>query len=173
MDWIKWIDENWIWVCPVLVALYGIARAIVAATPTPADDEALKHVSKCLRVLAGIFGLNLKQGRKLPALVIIAGITLSPGCKTIEAISKDPAKQYKLAKIAYTETVITLIELKRAGKLSQSEVDSADRVIKLGRTVLRNWEIALIQGNDYPDGMTLIAPVMVELRAFIAAGGLK
>ena len=82
MDLIKWTEENWIWICPFILALYGVARAIVALTPTPRDDEALKQVGKALRIIAGVFGLDLKQGRKLPAIIIIAGIALSPGCST-------------------------------------------------------------------------------------------
>jgi len=173
--WLKWIQENWIWICPVLVALYGVARAIVAATPTPKDDEALKEVNKLVRVLAGIFGLNLKQGitKKLPLLIVVAGLTLSPGCATIEALSKDPAAQYKVSKMAYVETVDILIRLQKAGKLDKDEKAAAIRVVEMGREVLDGWAEALEQGKDYPDGATLMAPVMTQLKDFIIAGERK
>jgi hypothetical protein len=173
MEWLIVLEENWIWICPTLVALYGIARTIVAVTPTPKDDEALNQVSRLLRLIAGLFGLDLKQGRKLTGLIIIAGVALSPGCATIEALSRDPAKQYKLAKIAYSETVIVLIEMKTKGKLDKDETASAGRVIKLGREVLRNWENALIKGEGYPDGAILVSSVVIQLKDFIKAGESK
>ena len=66
MDYVKWIEVNWIWVCPAILALYAVARAIVAVTPTPKDDEALEKVNRLVRLIAKLFGLDLKQGRKLP-----------------------------------------------------------------------------------------------------------
>lgn len=45
-------------------ALYTAARVIVAMTPTPQDDEALKKVGKWLQALRVIVGLDLKQGIK-------------------------------------------------------------------------------------------------------------
>ena len=173
MDLLTWLEENWIWICPFLVVIYSVARAIVAATPTPKDDEALKKVSRLLRLIAGLFGLDLKQGRKLPAIIIIAGITLSPGCATIEAFGKDPAKQYKLSKIAYAESVSILIILKKTGKLDKDETAAANRVITIGREVLRKWEDALINGEDYPDGAALIVNVVIQLKDFIKAGESK
>jgi len=173
MDLITWLEENWIWICPILVALYGVARAIVVATPTPKDDEALKKVSRVVRLIAGLFGLNLKQGRKLPAIIIIAGIALSPGCATIEALGKDPAKQYKLAKIAYSESVTILIAMKKAGKLDKDETEAATRVIKLGRDVLSNWEDQLIKGEKYPSGPGLVMNVVTQLQDFIKTGEYK
>lgn len=173
MDWLKWLEENWIWICPVLVVLYSIARSIVAATPTPKDDKALKEVNKIVRILAGIFGLNMKQGRKIPAIIIVAGVTLAPGCAIVEEISKDPAKQYKVAKIAYAESVATLVLLKKTGKLDEDETIAVGRVIKIGRDVLRNWEDALLNGKDYPEGVALIGPVVTQLRDFIKAGESK
>jgi len=173
MEWLKWLEENWIWVCPFIVALYGVARAIVAATPTPTDDEALKKVSRFIRVLAGIFGLDMKQGRKLPAIIIVAGIALSPGCTTLTSIGKDPAKQYKLSKISYSEAVTVLITMKKAGKLDKAETIAATRVINLGREVLSKWEDALLNGKDYPNGITLIGPVISQLKDFIKIGESK
>ena len=173
MDLINWLEENWIWICPFILALYGVARAIVAATPTPKDDEALKKVSRVLRLIAGLFGLDLKQGRKLPAIIIIAGIALSPGCATIKAFGKDPAKQYKLSKVAYSESVSILVILKKTGKLDKDETAAANRVITIGREVLCKWEDTLIDGDDYPDGMTLIVPVISQLKDFIKAGESK
>lgn len=173
MEWLDWLEENWIWICPILVALYGVARSIVAATPTPKDDEALKSVNRIVRLIAKLFGLDLKQGRKAPMLIVVAGIALTPGCSTIEAIRKDPAKQYKLAKETYVETVTILITLKKAGKLDESEKAAAERVIKLGREVLHAWETALLEGKDYPDGMVLMVPVIAQLNDFIKAGESK
>jgi len=47
----------------LLVCAYGLARAVVILTPTPKDDERLDEVWKVVRVIATIFGLNLKAGR--------------------------------------------------------------------------------------------------------------
>ena len=46
---------------------YVVARIVVALTPTPKDDAAMEEVSIFVRALAGLFGLNLRQGRKAPA----------------------------------------------------------------------------------------------------------
>jgi len=47
----------------ILGALTGIARAIVALTPTSKDDIALGKISKHLNIIAKVFGLDLTQGR--------------------------------------------------------------------------------------------------------------
>ena len=46
----------------IIGGIYIIARVIVVLTPTPKDDEALKHVSRWLKAFRVIFGLDLKQG---------------------------------------------------------------------------------------------------------------
>ena len=48
----------------IIGALYVIARVIVALTPTPQDDEALKKVAKWIKLLTMVTGLNIKQGLK-------------------------------------------------------------------------------------------------------------
>jgi hypothetical protein len=48
--------------CVIVAAVYIIARIIVAVTPTPKDDEALKKVNVLLRTVAKAIGLDLKQG---------------------------------------------------------------------------------------------------------------
>lgn len=42
--------------------LYALARAIVALTPTPKDDEIVNRVGGWLGIVGKIFGLNLGQG---------------------------------------------------------------------------------------------------------------
>jgi len=60
MDWIK---EHPTELLAIAVSLYAAARGIVALTPTPKDDAAMDKVGKLLKIIAKIFGLDLKQGR--------------------------------------------------------------------------------------------------------------
>ncbi|MHC4160440.1 MAG: hypothetical protein ACYSSO_15345 [Planctomycetota bacterium] len=60
----EWLKENAAAIGSILLAAYALARAIVALTPTPKDDEALKKVNVFVRALAKTFGLDLKQGVK-------------------------------------------------------------------------------------------------------------
>ena len=60
-----WIKENIVEIFAILGALYAAARGIVALTKTSDDDEWLeKNIGKPLKAIAGLFGLDLKQGRK-------------------------------------------------------------------------------------------------------------
>lgn len=63
----NWLQANAVNVLAVLGALYAAALAIVKLTPTPRDDEALAKVSPILKALAGLFGLDLKQGAETKA----------------------------------------------------------------------------------------------------------
>jgi hypothetical protein len=50
----------------VIIALYGLVRAIIILTPTKNDDEWLnQNISPIIKKLAALFGLDLKQGRKI------------------------------------------------------------------------------------------------------------
>jgi hypothetical protein len=60
----EWFQENAAAIGSILLAAYALARAIVAITPTPKDDEALKQVNVLVRGIAKTFGLDMKQGRK-------------------------------------------------------------------------------------------------------------
>lgn len=72
----------------VLGLVYGLALVIVKLTPTPRDDAALEKVSVVLRLLAAVFGLDLRQGleskpkppRADLLLVLLAGCLLISGC---------------------------------------------------------------------------------------------
>ena len=62
-----WITEHATDLLAVGGLAYALARAIVALTPTPRDDEALAKVAPLLRGIAALFGLDLKQGRETEA----------------------------------------------------------------------------------------------------------
>ena len=62
MAMLEWIQSNWVNILAVIGGLYAAARAIVALTPTPKDDEALSKVGTALKALAKLMGLDLKQG---------------------------------------------------------------------------------------------------------------
>lgn len=62
----QWIADNGERILAVLGAAYALALVIVKLTPTPKDDAALEKVSGVVRVIAGLFGLDLKQGRVAP-----------------------------------------------------------------------------------------------------------
>lgn len=55
------ITENWEALVAVLVALHGLAIAIVNLTPTPKDDEVLAKVYKVVEGFAGIFTNRAKE----------------------------------------------------------------------------------------------------------------
>jgi len=59
----EWVQGHSTELLGLLVCAYGLARAVVILTPTPKDDERLDEVWKVVRVIATIFGLNLKAGR--------------------------------------------------------------------------------------------------------------
>jgi hypothetical protein len=58
----EWAQEHIVELFAIIGALYTAARGIVALTPTPKDDEALKKVGVLLKVIAKSVGLDLKQG---------------------------------------------------------------------------------------------------------------
>ena len=58
----EWIQNHIVEVFAIVGALYTVARTIVALTPTPKDDEALKKVGILLTTIAKTAGLDLKQG---------------------------------------------------------------------------------------------------------------
>lgn len=51
---VTFLTENWDGIVAVLVAVHGLALAIVNLTPTPADDEVLGKIYKVIEALAGI-----------------------------------------------------------------------------------------------------------------------
>ena len=62
----EWIWAHKIEIFAIIGAAYTTALGIVALTPTSDDDEWLeKNVGKPLKMLARIFGLNIKIGRKV------------------------------------------------------------------------------------------------------------
>lgn len=61
-----WIQDHAVDLLALGGAAYALARIIVALTPTPRDDEALAKVTPLLRGLAGLFGLDITQGRQYP-----------------------------------------------------------------------------------------------------------
>ena len=58
----EWITSHGTQIMAIIMAAYALARAIVIITPTPKDDAAIEQVGAFLKVIAGIFGLDLKQG---------------------------------------------------------------------------------------------------------------
>jgi len=49
----------------IIIAVIILARVVVALTPTKKDDEYLsKNTPKVLKILAIVFGLDLRQGRE-------------------------------------------------------------------------------------------------------------
>lgn len=149
----------------IMGALMGIARVIVAATPTPKDDKALDKVSGVLKGIAKVFGLDLKQGinkTKGITLVIMCSVLFS-GCATIKGIGEDPAKQYQMTALAFTECVNVLASMKRNNALDPQDIKRADESIKLGRDVLKRWNEALKNGRSYP-GVSAMAPIILKLQ---------
>lgn len=61
----NWLEANWINILAVIGGIYGVARTIVALTPTKADDEWLEKNLPILRKLAKLIGLDLNQGKKI------------------------------------------------------------------------------------------------------------
>lgn len=51
----NFIFENWEGIAGVVLALHGLALAVVNLTPTPKDNEALAKAYKWVNVFAGLF----------------------------------------------------------------------------------------------------------------------
>lgn len=62
----EWLKTYYVEIFAIFGGLYTIARIVVAATPTPKDNEALAEVGKILRIIAKIVGLDLTQGITKP-----------------------------------------------------------------------------------------------------------
>ncbi len=58
----EWVQQNIVSIFAIVGGIYTVARTVVALTPTPKDDEALKKVGVLLKVIAKTAGLDLKQG---------------------------------------------------------------------------------------------------------------
>ena len=61
----EWIQANIVGLFAIVGAAYTVARAVVALTPTPKDDQYLEKVGILLKVIAKTAGLDLKQGIKV------------------------------------------------------------------------------------------------------------
>src|SRR5574343_518509 len=62
MSIILWLLANKAAIGSIVGASYLVARTVIALTPTPKDDAALAKISPALKVVATVFGLDLKQG---------------------------------------------------------------------------------------------------------------
>lgn len=62
---VEWLEAHYVEIFAVIGFLYSAARIIVALTPTPKDDAYMDKIGAKLTKLAGLFGLDLKQGRTL------------------------------------------------------------------------------------------------------------
>lgn len=58
----NWILQHSVELLALVGAIYGLARMIVALTPTPKDDAQLEKVASWLKAIAKVVGLDLKQG---------------------------------------------------------------------------------------------------------------
>jgi hypothetical protein len=166
-DIMEWINAHWKDIAAGIGALYALALVIVKLTPTPKDDEALKKVSVILKVIAKVFGLNLKQGitKKNVLLCLVAGSMCCSSCAMLSGLKEDPKKQYHLAASVYAESVNTLATLRRAGKIREKDAEAINRVVILGHDILKAWAAALNECKDYP-GVSHMAPILLQLKEF-------
>lgn len=59
-----WIQDNIVTLGAIIGALYTAARLIVFLTPTPKDDAVLGKLQKLVALIAGVAGLDKRQGLK-------------------------------------------------------------------------------------------------------------
>lgn len=57
----EFITENWTGIGALVVALHGVALAVVNLTPTPKDNDALSKVYGYVEKLAGLFTTKVKS----------------------------------------------------------------------------------------------------------------
>lgn len=60
-----WIQDNAEHLLAALGAAYTLVRVVVWLTPTTKDDEFLAQARPWLTKAAGLFGLDVKQGRQV------------------------------------------------------------------------------------------------------------
>lgn len=155
-------------------AAYTLAIAIVKLTPTPRDDAALARVSPVLRIIAKLFGLDLKQGIAkdsppprppwlLLACLLLPAILLTPGCRTGDPT---PERAYVTAAHSYAVTVHALATAREAGQIPPDQIPTITVAVHTGRDLLDQWAIAIDAGRPAPDIAASLQAVIHTLRAY-------
>jgi hypothetical protein len=162
-----WLAEYATEIMAIVGALYTIARTVVVLTPTPKDDEALKHVSGFLFALSKTFGLDLKQGLTkttsniVPMSFVLLAVTMS-GC----AWPDNPKANLLASQKLYTATVQSLTTVYRAGKVSETDAKKIDVLIHEGNSFLLQWEADVASGANSNVAEQAFKYVLMKLTGF-------
>ena len=181
----KWVMENYQAALAILGAIYSLALIIVKLTPTPKDDIALQKVSVILKVLAKVFGLDLKQGinrkvsgaldikdigtkTKLISIIFVCSIMMS--CAIMD-IREDSRAEYVLANKTFAATVNSLTALKVKGVFDESEINAIGVLITSGQILLNQWHKDIITDTPIPkDTWGEIGAIINQLTVFEMKG---
>ena len=60
MEFVTWIEVNWLYIIAASGGLHALASAITAMTPTPRDDAALAWIYTIIERLALVVGKTKK-----------------------------------------------------------------------------------------------------------------
>jgi len=170
----EWIQANYVGVGAIITALYLLARAIVAITPTETDNEWVKkYVQPFVSLLSKVFGLDLTQGVKgksdgmgITILLLFTGsflVMANQGCNIWKNLEKDPEAQLTASADLLKGVVKSLTDLHKMGQLGEDETQQADKLIKKARGFLKSWESALENGEPWKNFHELFIEVFEDL----------
>lgn len=155
--------------------VYVVLRVVVAATPTPKDDEALKEVSGILQLIGKLVGLDLKQGRNTNGnnkprpptgvgsvlLCLLLSLIVLSGCQNERA-------QYRVAQLTYESTVDILAAANDAGKLSEADQAKITLLVHRGEEKLNEWANALLMDESTTNLSEIVNDILDELIVYSA-----
>lgn len=175
MDWLT--ADNIKSVLALAFMVYAAALVIVKLTPTPKDDEALEEVSKILRFVARLFGLDIHQGVNKPnanggtgkALSVLLACCLLAGCaQSLQQIHKDPRAEVVLANKTFAVTVSGLADLRASGIINKELALKIDPIIQEGAALLFDWQSAILEGRNQPGAWDELQLILARLAALEA-----
>jgi len=162
----EWIQAHWTDIMAILGGAYALALAIVKLTPTPKDDKAMGDVNVLLKLVAGVFGLDLKQGRttkppsiRLPIILLACGLLMT-GCTGMSN-----GQRYKIASNTYSTTLNVLSDMRDAGYMTTADRQTVTALRLTAGVILDQMEQDVIDKKtvDFQYMMETLNTVLDEL----------
>lgn len=173
----EWLQENIGQLATLLGLFYAVARIVVALTPTPKDDKAMKEVSVFLRALAAAFGLDLKQGieKKPPgsgtagkSLTLIVCLSMLPIMSMPGCITSDVRANLVASNKVFAGTIRMLTIAVKADEFDDQEIEQISVLVHQGEKILADWEAAVLRGDDPVPYAELFSNVLDRLLLYEA-----
>jgi len=120
----EWIAENWMQLLAVIGGVFGIARTIVALTPTDKDDQLLKVAETKWETIVGVLALILgidttqgvgKKGSKprtytMPLLAIVVLPFVLSGCFGPKTQASRAVSAMEVSAIQYSKNMNAMVD---------------------------------------------------------------